>query len=160
MASREKNASVSHHSFVGSRGTSVMAVHNVALADVLGKQRPQPLSKRMFMVCTIADGFGDDPFADGLVALRMFANCDSKLLHKRMYGWILLFSPNMWWCGIQSNSSLLTVSRRRKCDGINQQLPAVSRIFWIRFGQGNPFNGYCVRNPSIFFMCPLGKSPF
>jgi hypothetical protein len=55
MASREKNASVSHYSFVGSRGTSVMAVHNVALADVLGKQKPRPFSKSMFMVCILIE---------------------------------------------------------------------------------------------------------
>lgn len=80
----EKNASISHYSYVGSRGTSVMAVHNVALADVLGKQKPKPLSKRMFMVGIDREVF-TVWFADVLVALRVFAGCDFELLHKRMY---------------------------------------------------------------------------
>lgn len=66
-----------------------MAVHNVALADVLGKQKPQPLSKRMFMVGTSTQNFFQTGSLTRGIALRVFASCDFELLHKRMYGWTL-----------------------------------------------------------------------
>jgi hypothetical protein len=94
MALPEKNASISHYSYVGSRGTSVMAVHNVALADVLGKQKPQPLSRRMFMVGASTANFRDLR-ADKSIALRMFTSCDFELLHQRMYDRNILLSPTL-----------------------------------------------------------------